>query len=46
MPDIPFYLDDRHYKKYKKLTPQTKKGVNEKVREIYYDLIDKYGVDE
>ena len=41
MPDIPFYLNDKHYKIYKKLAKEKKTELNAKVRKIYYSELDK-----
>lgn len=41
MPEVAFYLDDQHYRKYKKLNPKSKRALNEKVRTLYYKLIDE-----
>lgn len=41
MPDIPFYLNDKHYKIYKKLSKNKKTEINAKVRKIYYRELDK-----
>jgi len=41
MPDIPFYLDDEHYKKYKTLSKEKKTEINAKVRKGYYSELDK-----
>ena len=41
MPEVAFYLDDPHYQKYKSLNPKTKRALNEKVRALYYKLLDE-----
>jgi hypothetical protein len=41
MPDIPFYLDDNHYKIYKKIAKDKKTEINAKVRKIYYRELDR-----
>lgn len=41
MPDISFYLDEEHWKKYKQLDDKTKKEINAKARKLMYRELDK-----
>jgi hypothetical protein len=41
MPDIPFYLDMDHYKKYKSLENEQKREINAKLRKTMYKELDK-----
>ena len=41
MPDIPFYLDQTRWNKYKSLDDAKKKEINARVRKLMYRELDK-----
>ena len=41
MPEIFFYMDMKHFEKYRSLDPETKRKINSKARKLLYRELEK-----
>ena len=41
MPEIFFYMDMKHFEKYRSLNPEIKRKMNSKARKLLYKELDK-----